>query len=167
VLRHSKHHLAIEGSSGYREARKLSADIKGFNAKTAVFITTLLGSMWTFWAFCILALLSLPAVVAAFDTDVTKLGVSEFLPAVVQKASVIALVAWVAQTFIQLTALAVLQVSNNAQMAAQEEHTAAILKGVEHAEDLLSLETKGGLQTVDERLTSLAGQIEKLSGKRR
>jgi hypothetical protein len=114
-----------------------------------------------FWFSIALTLCSLPAVVAAFDHEVLKdaAGLTSFFPSVILKVSLIALVAWIAQTFIQLVALPVLQVSNNAQMAQTEEHTATILRGVERAEDLLSLETEGGLRAlqdhIDARLDAL------------
>jgi hypothetical protein len=45
-------------------------------------------------------------------------------------------------------------------MAQTEEHTATILHGVERAEDLLNLETEGGLRAlqdhIDARLDALA-----------
>jgi hypothetical protein len=148
------HHLAAESGLALRDTRQIAADIKGINAKTAIIVSAVLGSMPMFW-FCIaLALCSLPAVLSAFDHEVLKdaLGLRNFFPSIILKASVIALVSWVAQTFIQLVALPVLQVSNNAQMAQTEAHTAAILRGVEHAEDLLNLETAGGLTALQEHI---------------
>jgi hypothetical protein len=158
--RHS--HLAAESGVALRETRRLAAGYKGFNAKTAIIVPAVLGSMPFFWFCCLLAVCSLPAVLTAFDTEVLKraIGLASFFPSVIVKVSLIALVAWLAQTFIQLVALPVLQVSNNAQMAQQEEHTAAILRGVEHAEDLLDLHTAGGLRELrdylDARLDTLA-----------
>jgi hypothetical protein len=156
-----QHHLAAESGLGLHELRQVAATIQGFNAKTAIVVPGILGSMPFFWFSIALTLCSLPAVLSAFDHEVLKdaLGLTGFFPSVILKASVIALVSWIAQTFIQLVALPVLQVSNNAQMAAQEEHTATILTGVERAEDLLNLETAGGLRAlqdhIDARLDAL------------
>jgi hypothetical protein len=147
-------HLASEAALALRDTRRIAAGIKGINAKTAIVVSAVLGSMPMFW-FCIaLALCSLPAVLSAFDHEVLKdaLGLTSFFPSIILKASVIALVSWLAQTFIQLVALPVLQVSNNAQMAQTEAHTATILRGVEHAEDLLNLETAGGLRALQEHI---------------
>jgi hypothetical protein len=159
-----QHHLAAESGVALGEARRIAADCKGFNAKTAIIVPAVLGSMPMFWFSVCLTLCSLPAVLSAFDHEVLKdaLGLMGFFPSVIQKVSLIALVSWVAQTFIQLVALPVLQVSNNAQMSQTEEHAATILRGVERAEDLLDLHTEGGLRALqdhlDARLDALAGK---------
>jgi hypothetical protein len=160
---HDRHHyLAAESGLGLGEARQIAAGVKTFNAKTAVIVPEVLGSMPFFWFANALALCSLPAILTLFDTEVLKgaLGLAGFFPSVILKASLIGLVAWIAQTYIQLVALPVLQVSNNAQMAQQEAHTGVILHGVERAEDLLNLETAGGLRAlqdhIDARLDALS-----------
>lgn len=159
-IRDRSSHLASEAAIG--DVRKLVAGVGGLNRKTAVVVPAILGSMPMFWFSIALTLCSLPAVLAAFDHEVLKdaAGLTSFFPSVILKASLIALVAWIAQTFIQLVALPVLQVSNNAQMTQTEEHTATILHGVERAEDLLNTETEGGLRAlqdhIDARLDALA-----------
>ncbi len=118
-------HLHLAAAVGPKDFRKLLADVEGFNAKAAIIIANVLSSMWTFWIFCLLALCSLPAVLAAFDTGVLHkaLGLESFFPTVIQNASLIALVAWIAQTFVQLTALAVLGYIGN---AAQQQNDANV-----------------------------------------
>ena len=56
-----------------------------------------------FWFAVILALLSLPEILTLFDTEVLKgaVGLASFFPSVILKVSLVGLVAWVAQTFIQ------------------------------------------------------------------
>ena len=159
----SHHHLVLPPwchlaeQAGIGEVRKLAGEVDGINRKTAVVVPAILGSMQMFWFSIALTLCSLPAVLAAFDHEVLKdaVGLMGFFPAVIQKVSLIALVAWVAQTFIQLVALPVLQVSNNAQMAAQEQNTKTLLTDGEatrdHTEKLLDamdLKTEGGLKTI-------------------
>jgi hypothetical protein len=82
---------------------------------------------------------------------------------VILKAAMIALIAWIAQTYIQLVALPVLQVSNNAQMAQAEDHTKTLLEDGavtrEHTEamlDWMNLESKGGAQLILARIDELA-----------
>ena len=70
-----------------------------FNKRVALALTRYVGTMTCFWVFCLLALCSLPAVLSGFSVF---RGV---FPAVIIKASIIALVAWVAQTLIQLVLL--------------------------------------------------------------
>lgn len=64
-----------------------------FNDRLADLITKVVGTMWAFYLFTALALVSFPSVVKSGDPVV--------------------IVAWVAQTFLQLVLLAVLQTSAN------------------------------------------------------
>jgi hypothetical protein len=157
------HHLGDAASLGLKEARSLAGDCSGINRKTAIIVPAVLGSMPFFWFTIVLACLSLPAVVEGFCTEVLKTG--QIFPSTITKAALIALIAWIAQTFIQLVALPVLQVSNNAQMAQQEEHTGAILKGVNLAADRLDVSTEGGLKTVVDEVKALGVSIAELSEK--
>jgi len=75
-----------------------------FNKQVALALTKYVGTMTCFWFFCVLALCSLPAVLSGFN------AFSGFFPAVIIKASIIALVSWVAQTFLQLVLLPSLMV---------------------------------------------------------
>ena len=69
-----------------------------FNKAVAVKITNGVGSMSCAWAFSVIALFSLPAVLTlAFHLDV--------FPSWLVSVGLIALVAWVAQTYIQLVLL--------------------------------------------------------------
>lgn len=69
------------------------------NDKIAIFLTSKVGSMWCAYAFTILALISLPVALS--------LGVG-------------AIIAWTAQTFIQLVLLPVIMVGQNVQSAHSE-----------------------------------------------
>ena len=64
-----------------------------FNRAVALLLTRSVGTMTCFWLFCLLALCSLPAVL----NGLVRCSTGVF-PAVIIKASFIALVAWVAQT---------------------------------------------------------------------
>jgi hypothetical protein len=67
----------------------------GINGKIATFITTIVGTMWAAYLFTLLALVSLPAAVSSGDK--------------------IIIVAWVAQTFLQLVLLPIIIVGQNIQ----------------------------------------------------
>jgi len=65
----------------------------GFNGKIALTLTTLVGTMWCAYAFAVLALVALPSALS--------------------DGSLLALVQWVSQTFIQLVMLSVIMVGQN------------------------------------------------------
>ncbi len=71
-----------------------------FNTRVAVSITKSVGSMWCAYAFALLALISLPAAI--------------------QSHSAIVIVAWIAQTFLQLVLLPIIIVGQNVQAAASD-----------------------------------------------
>jgi len=84
-----------------------------FNQRLAVAITSRVGTMWTAYLFGLLALISLPAALASRD--------------------VIIIVAWIAQTFLQLVLLPiiivgqnVIQTANDARAQADHETLTAI-----------------------------------------
>lgn len=87
-----------------------------FNTWLAVKITTVVGSMWCAYVFTLLALVSLPAVFVEAD-----FVPSSTFPSWLIKASLIALVAWVAQTFLQLVLLPIIIVGQNVQALASDK----------------------------------------------
>jgi hypothetical protein len=76
--------------------RKHREELRGFNNRLAVRITNIVGTMWCAYAFAILALVSLPEAIQS--------GTS-------------ALVAWVAQTFLQLVLLSIIMVGQKVAAA--------------------------------------------------
>ena len=78
--------------------------INRFNTKEAIIITTAVGSMWCAYAFALFDLLSLPTAI---------------------KGGVSTIVAWVAQTFLQLVLLSIIMVGQNVQAAAADKRAEA------------------------------------------
>jgi hypothetical protein len=70
------------------------------NTHVAVGVTRLVGSMWCAYLFAIIALISLPAAISSHDP--------------------IIIVAWIAQTFLQLVLLPIIIVGQNVQAAASD-----------------------------------------------
>jgi uncharacterized membrane protein len=70
------------------------------NARLAVNITKMVGSMWCAYIFALLALISLPAAIRSHDP--------------------IIIIAWIAQTFLQLVLLPIIIVGQNVQAAASD-----------------------------------------------
>jgi hypothetical protein len=76
--------------------------IQRFNARFAVRITKMVGSMWCAYLFAAFDLLSLPAAI---------------------KGGISTIVAWVAQTFLQLVLLSIIMVGQNVQSAAADKRS--------------------------------------------
>ena len=72
----------------------------GFNGWLALLITNGVGTMWCAYAFAILALISLPEAI---------------------KAGTAALIAWIAQTFLQLVLLSIIMVGQKVAAAASDK----------------------------------------------
>lgn len=126
------------------------------NKAVAIALTKYVGTMTCFWAFCLLALFSLPAVLSGFSVFHSA------FPAVIIKASIIALVAWVAQTFIQLVLLPALMVGQNLQNEAADARAAKTFEDVEDARNsikqalvLLDVHTEGGIKVLLDAIESL------------
>ena len=124
-----------------------------FNKRVAMALTQYVGTMWCFWVFCLLALFSLPAVLSGFSVF------NGVFPAVIIKASIIALVAWVAQTFIQLVLLPALMVGQNLQNDAADARAAKTFEDVEDLKtnaatliDRLDCHTTGGIADLRDEL---------------
>lgn len=79
--------------------------VKKFNSRLGLGITTSVGTMWAAYAFFALSLVSLPAVIAS--------------------GNAVAIVAWVAQTFLQLVLLPIIIVGQNIQAVASDARAAA------------------------------------------
>jgi hypothetical protein len=113
-----------------------------FNKKVALAITKYVGTMTCFWVFCVLALCSLPSVLSAFSTF------SGVFPAWMVKVSIIALIAWIAQTFLQLVLLPSIMVGQNLQNVAADARSAKTFEDVETVLNLLDIHTQGGLKDI-------------------
>jgi hypothetical protein len=108
------------------------------NAKIGLGITTTVGTMWCAYVFVLLALVSLPGVLAS--------------------GSAVTIVAWVAQTFLQLVLLPVIIVGQNVQAAAADERSTATYKdaGAILAE---AKQIQAHLATQDAAITTLLDKV--------
>ena len=129
------------------------------NKAVALKITGWVGSMTCAWIFCLLALASLPAVLTqAFHLHA--------FPSWLISVGLIALVAWIAQTFLQLVLLAVILVGSNVQAEASDARAAKTFDDAEEtrqavtvALDRLDETTEGGLKAVLDAVNALAVQV--------
>ena len=105
----------IERAKSHRPRLVMSRDVREkvhgggptgrFNRRLAVAITSRVGTMWTAYLFAALALISLPAALLSGD--------------------VIVIVAWIAQTFLQLVLLPIIIVGQNVIQSANDARAEA------------------------------------------
>ena len=122
------------------------ADVHGdnllgrINTRIALAVTKTVGSMWCAYAFALLALISLPAAIRSHDP--------------------IIIVAWIAQTFLQLVLLPIIIVGQNVQAAASDARAES-----DH-ETLIAIHTlTAEVHAIDERHTKMLKLLEERTGK--
>lgn len=107
-MEHTPHpHIAERKKHG---VHTVVAEHQGFNGWLALKITNSVGTMWCAYAFAILALISLP--------DAIKAGTA-------------ALIAWIAQTFLQLVLLSIIMVGQKVAAAASDKQAFQTYKDAE------------------------------------
>jgi hypothetical protein len=135
------HHLSRAVQFNPREIRRAVKEVEGFNAKVAVIVTKSVGTMACAYLFCLIALLSLPAILiqaGAISHDA--------VPAFLTKPGLILIVSWIAQTFLQLVLLSIILVGQDVQSIASDARSANTFEDVETIIDRLSIQTAGGLK---------------------
>ncbi len=113
------------------------------NARVGLFITVVVGTMWCAYLFTLIALVSLPSAVKSHDTLV--------------------IVAWIAQTFLQLVLLPIIIVGQNEQAEASDRRAESTYKD---AEAVLheSIEIQKHLAAQDDAIEQIMHQIASLKG---
>ena len=114
----------------------IAREITGFNGWLAINITNIVGTMWCAYAFTILALVSLP--------DAVRGGRGP-------------LIAWIAQTFLQLVLLSIIMVGQKVAAAASDKQA---YQTYEDAEALLQI--SNDIHALLKQNTELTEQIDKL-----
>jgi hypothetical protein len=129
------HHLGKALHPSPQVIREAMGEVDGFNAKFAVLITRLVGTMWCAYLFAVIALIGLgPALKPGGE----------------------GIIAWIAQTFLQLVLLSVIMVGQNVQSLAADARSANTFKDAETILDRLDLHTQGGLKAILDRLDEIA-----------
>jgi hypothetical protein len=131
----TQNHLAKALHPSPRVIKEAMGEVDGFNAKFAVLITRLVGTMWCAYLFALIALIGLgPALKPGGE----------------------GIIAWIAQTFLQLVLLSVIMVGQNVQSLAADARSANTYKDAETILDRLDLHTQGGLKAILDRLDEIA-----------
>ena len=104
-------HIDRRNAAGPPKVAAAAAQVHGpgpigrFNAKVGLKITLIVGTMWAAYLFTLLTLVSLPSAIKSGDK--------------------IIIVAWIAQTFLQLVLLPIIIVGQNVQAAAADARSQA------------------------------------------
>jgi hypothetical protein len=131
----TQRHLAKALHPSPAVLKQAMGEVDGFNAKFAVLITRLVGTMWCAYVFAVIAFIGLgPALKPGGE----------------------GIVSWIAQTFLQLVLLSVIMVGQNVQSLAADARSANTFKDAETILDRLNCETQGGLRVILERLDEIA-----------
>jgi hypothetical protein len=134
-----------------REIKQAVGAAEGFNAKVAVIITKGVGTMACAYIFSLIALVSLPQILITSGV-LPKSDVPHFLA----NPGLILIVAWIAQTFIQLVLLSIIMVGQNVQSLAADARAANTFNDAEAILDRLDAHTQGGIAEILERLDQIA-----------
>ena len=130
------HHIAQAIS--IRGLRGQIRRVDGINAKIAVFLTNVVGSMWCAYAFAIIALIGLrPALRPGGE----------------------GIIAWIAQTILQLVLLSVIMVGQNVQSVASDIRSQHTYDDTLEILDRLNIHTDGGLKDLADRIDDLEAKI--------
>jgi hypothetical protein len=112
------------------------AEVDGVNAKIAVLITRIVGSMWCAYVFAIIAFLGLKMALGHGGEGI---------------------IAWIAQTFLQLVLLSVIMVGQAVQSAASDARSVQTYDDTVKILDALDVKTEGGIRDLrDELLAAIA-----------
>jgi len=124
-----------------------------FNKWLAIRVTDAVGSMTCAYVFSVIALCSLPAILSAFHVFHST------FPAWMVKASLIALVSWIAQTYLQLVLLSVIIVGQNVQADASDARSTKTFEDTEVIVDRLDVKTEGGIKAILDRLDQIEARF--------
>jgi hypothetical protein len=133
-----KAHHVIGRAISVRGLRGQVQRADGVNAKIAVFLTNLVGSMWCAYVFGIIALIGLrPALKPGGE----------------------GIIAWIAQTFLQLVLLSVIMVGQNVQSEASDVRSQHTYDDAVQILDRLDVHTAGGLKDLADRLDAIDAKL--------
>jgi hypothetical protein len=138
---HTRQYLSRVVMPNPREIKNAIGEVEGFNAKFAVLITRGVGTMACAYVFAAIALAGLPAALKPGGEGI---------------------VAWIAQTFLQLVLLSIIMVGQSVQAVASDARANKEFADTEVVMDRLDEHTAGGIRTVLERIDALE---EKLAGR--
>lgn len=125
---HISRHMPAAVSFNWLHIRRDIAAVDGVNAKVAILLTRAVGTMWSFWVFDGIALISLPTAIRTGNPTV--------------------IINWVSSNWLQLVLLPAVMVGQRLQNVAAEQREAALSDHMDLVVDRLDCSTEGGLAEV-------------------
>jgi len=116
--------------------------VEGANAKVAVLLTGIVGTVWCFWAFNGIALVSLPSAIKTGNLTI--------------------IIAWVSSNWLQLILLPALLVGQRLQALAGEARAERQFADTEAILDRLDVHTAGGIQAVVAEAQTIGRAVQDL-----
>jgi len=147
-------HSMFNAAANFRPSaiRGAVKDVEGFNAKFAVLITNGVGTMACAYLFALIACISLPEVLVTAGVIPASV-----VPHFFKNQGLIILVAWVAQTFLQLVLLSIIIVGQRVQNLSAEARSEKTYRDAEEILDRLDVHTQGGLREILDAIHALPG----------
>jgi hypothetical protein len=149
----ARNHLGDVVRFNPKQIKRTVGEVEGFNAKLAVIITSGVGTMACAYLFALLALVSLPAILI----QASVLSNSD-VPKFFTKPGLILIVAWIAQTFLQLVLLSIILVGQRVQSTASDARSLKEFEDTQLILDALDTKTQGGLTDVLEAIKALGNK---------
>jgi hypothetical protein len=135
----TRNHMAGALALSPAAIRRELAAAESFNAKVAVVLTKVVGTMWAFWLFNGIALVSLPTAISTGNLTV--------------------IINWVSSNWIQLILLPALMVGQNLQNVAADARADKMFSDTELIVDRLDTRTTGGITDVLEAISALRADL--------
>jgi hypothetical protein len=133
-----KSHFHVRSAISLRDLQGEIKKADGINAKIAVFLTNVVGSMWCAYVFAIIAFIGLPSALQPGGEGI---------------------ISWIAQTFLQLVLLSVIMVGQNVQAEAGDLRSQRTYDDTVEILDRLDIHTNGGLKDLADRIDALAAKL--------
>jgi len=139
--RHTRHYISGALALNPKTIKHELQAADSVNAKVAVLLTKVVGTMWCFWLFNGIALVSLPSAVSTGNLTV--------------------IVNWISSNWIQLILLPALMVGQNLQSTAADARADKMFSDTEVIVDRLDTRTRGGITEVLDAINSLRQELHR------
>ena len=136
---HTRHHMSGALALSPAVIRRELEAADSFNAKVAVVLTKVVGTMWCFWLFNAIAFVSLPSAI--------------------HQGSPTVLINWVSSNWIQLILLPALMVGQNLQNVAADARADKMFNDTETIVDRLDPHTQGGITEILTAISNLRAEL--------